>query len=123
MAESGGLAIHVPSFHYDIEYLLPEAPYLEICFENLVEGHRLLRDRCAFGLPRASGDAAGSEGIGLQPGSARELGPLHAGTRIVSTSSPISPFLPTPAYLDLVSNTTRWANTGAASSFTSSGTT
>ena len=33
----------VPHFHYDIEYLLPMEPYLEICFENLVEAHRLLR--------------------------------------------------------------------------------
>lgn len=44
MANSEGLTIHlVPSFHYDVEYLLPEAPYFEICFENLVEAHRLLR--------------------------------------------------------------------------------
>lgn len=27
----------VPSFHYDIEYLLPEGPYLEVSLRNLVE--------------------------------------------------------------------------------------
>ena len=32
----------VPQFHYDIEYLLPLEPYLEACFENLLEAHRLL---------------------------------------------------------------------------------
>jgi len=32
----------VPQFHYDIEYLLPVEPYLEACFENLREAHRLL---------------------------------------------------------------------------------
>jgi len=32
----------VPSFHYDVEYLLSEGPYLEICFQNLLEVHRLL---------------------------------------------------------------------------------
>ena len=37
------IVIHlVPSFHYDIEYLLSEGPYLEICFQNLLEAHRLL---------------------------------------------------------------------------------
>ncbi|NLX05051.1 MAG: hypothetical protein GXY33_07900 [Phycisphaerae bacterium] len=33
----------VPSFHYDIEYLLADGPYFEICFENLLEAHRLLK--------------------------------------------------------------------------------
>ena len=38
------VAIHlVPSFHYDIEYLLSEEQYLEICFRNLLEAHRLLK--------------------------------------------------------------------------------
>ena len=32
----------VPQFHYDIEYLLPREPYLEVSFENLLEAHRLL---------------------------------------------------------------------------------
>ncbi len=32
----------VPSFHYDIEYLLTEGAYLEICYEILLEAHRLL---------------------------------------------------------------------------------
>jgi len=37
------LRVHlVPSFHYDVEYLLAEGPYLEICFQNLLEAHRLL---------------------------------------------------------------------------------
>ena len=31
----------VPQFHYDIEYLLPLEPYLEVCFENLLEARRL----------------------------------------------------------------------------------
>ena len=34
----------VPSFHYDIEYLLPKGAYQEICFENLLEVHRLLKE-------------------------------------------------------------------------------
>jgi hypothetical protein len=33
----------VPQFHYDIEYLLPLEPYLEVAFENLSEACRLLR--------------------------------------------------------------------------------
>ena len=33
----------VPSFHYDIEYLLPEGPYLEVSLRNLVEAHRLMK--------------------------------------------------------------------------------
>ena len=33
----------VPSFHYDIEYLLPKESYLEISFRNLLEAHRLMK--------------------------------------------------------------------------------
>ncbi|HRU07016.1 MAG TPA: hypothetical protein P5137_14715, partial [Candidatus Brocadiia bacterium] len=32
----------VPQFHYDVEFLLPLEPYLEACYENLLEAHRLL---------------------------------------------------------------------------------
>ncbi|MBN1555273.1 MAG: hypothetical protein JXA11_11050 [Phycisphaerae bacterium] len=33
----------VPSFHYDIEYLLPLGAYMEISLANLLEAHRLLK--------------------------------------------------------------------------------
>lgn len=32
----------VPQFHYDVEYLLPMGPYLEVCFENLLTALALL---------------------------------------------------------------------------------
>jgi len=32
----------VPQFHYDVEFQLPLEPYLEACFENLLEAHRLM---------------------------------------------------------------------------------
>ena len=38
----------VPQFHYDIEYVLPLEPYIEVCFENLLEARRLAGLRPEF---------------------------------------------------------------------------
>ncbi len=44
MSEGISVVNVVPSFHYDIEYLLPIDAYMEICFQNLLEAHRLLNE-------------------------------------------------------------------------------